>query len=117
HNRPIDSRGEPGGQRPPGVRYRLDLPDAPFGCDVSAEFAPAPADAAPAPADAAPAPADAAPIREISLRRQPPRPAEAPRPSPTLAELVDVLAQVTERLRREDGPELVRHVEGIRDQV
>jgi hypothetical protein len=44
------------------VSYRLDVPDAPFGCDVSVEFAVEPT--------------DETPVAGITLRRRPPQPAQ-----------------------------------------
>ena len=85
------------------VSYRLDLPGAPFGCDVSAEFATDPT--------------DETPVAGISLRRQPAQPAPADRPQVTLTELVDVLATAAAKLRQEDGAEIKRHLEEVRDQV
>jgi hypothetical protein len=81
------------------LSYRLDLPGAPFGCDVSAEFAAEPG--------------DDTPVGGISLRRQP----AAARPQVAVAELIDVLAKATAKLRQDDGAELKQHVEEVRDQV
>ncbi len=85
------------------LSYRLDLPGAPFGCDVSAEFATDPT--------------DETPVAGISLRRQPAQPAPADKPQVTLTELVDVIAAAAAKLRQEDGAEIKRHLEEVRDQV
>jgi hypothetical protein len=85
------------------VSYRLALPGAPFGCDVSAEFATEPT--------------DETPVAGITLRRQPAQPASADKPQMRLTELVDVIATTAAKLRQESGADIKRHLEEVRDQV
>lgn len=85
------------------VSYRLDLPGAPFGCDVSAEFATEPT--------------AETPVAGISLRRQPAQAAAADKPQMRLTALVDVIATAAAKLRQENGTEIKRHLEEVRDQV
>lgn len=87
--------------------YRLDRPGAPFGCDVSAEFA----------AEPATEPAWDTPASGISLRRQPARLATTAPSHGMLGQLVEALATATARLRQDDGAELRRRVEEVRDHV
>jgi hypothetical protein len=84
------------------VSYRLELPDAPFACEASAEFATEPT--------------DDTPVAGVYLRRHQVQPA-APAPQVTLPELVEVLSKTSDKLRQEDGAEIRRHVEEVRDQV
>lgn len=85
------------------LAYRLDRPGAPFGCDVSAEFAAEPVAETPA--------------SGISLRRQPARFATAAPSQGMLGQLVEALATATARLRQDDGAELRRRVEEVRGQA
>ncbi|HWO25492.1 MAG TPA: hypothetical protein VNO30_42425 [Kofleriaceae bacterium] len=79
------------------VSYRLDVPGAPFGCDVSAEFATEPT--------------GETPVAGITLRRQPAgpaasaeaQPAAADKPPVTLGDLARVIAQAASKVRQENG--------------
>jgi hypothetical protein len=87
-----------------GLTYRLAPAGAPYACEVFADFAPGEGP-----------PGDAAPVSGLSLRRQAP-PAQ-PQAKVTLTEIVEILGAVGRKLQQQDGAELRRRLEEVRDRV